>query len=492
MRIRGKTLAAMVLALIAAGLAAVFAIRQIGSSRSACRGCPNVLVIETDDQTVADMAALPQVRESIGAQGVTFTNSFVNYSDCCPSRATFLTGQYAQNHNVLSNVPPDGGFQRLDSDNTLPVWMQRAGYYTAFVGKYLNGYGHPDAKLIPPGWDEWTAGIDAAEKRKTGKGSRSRASYYGVLYNRDGKLGRLAPGVYRTDADAKTARDILRSRAGARQPFFMWLTFLAPHGGQPQEPDDPVSKLSTPALRPRDRDRFRRLPLPTPPDFNERDVSDKPTVIQDEPLSRERIGELRELFQQRRESLLAVDEAVASLVAALREAGTLDNTVIIFTSDNGFMLGEHRLAPEQQHIYEPAIRVPLLMRGPGIPRDQRRSQLVVNADLAPTILALAHGKPGLEMDGQSLLPVLRSPQIPFRREVPIMVGSHFKELEFQGVRTDRYAYAKYDDDEEELYDLRRDPFELTNLANDPAYRRTLVTLRERADKLADCQGDECR
>jgi N-acetylglucosamine-6-sulfatase len=478
----------VVTVVVVAAVVAVAAVVIGLSGPSACRGCPNVIVIETDDQTVADMTALPGLRALIGREGVTFTNSFVNYSDCCPSRATFLTGQYAQNHNVLSNVSPDGGFYRLNSDETLSVWLQRAGYYTAFVGKYLNDYGHRDAEQIPPGWDEWNAGIDAEK----GMGKGSRAEYYRTLYNRNGKLTRLRAGVYRTDSDAQTADQIIRRRAGASQPLFMWLAFLAPHGGRPLEPDDPPRKLSTPAVPPRDRDRFRNLALPRSGNFNEPDTSDKPFAVQTKQLDSERIRQLTELFQQRRESLLAVDRAVVSLVTRLRRTGMLRNTVIIFTSDNGFTLGEHRLAPDQQYLYEPAIRVPLLMRGPGIPHDQTRSQLVVNADLAPTILAFAHAKPGLVMDGKSLLPLLRNPRVSFRQELPIMVGPHFKELEFEGVRTHRYAYAKYEDGEEELYDLQRDPLELTNLAKDPAYRRTLETLRARAGELADCEGDECR
>ena len=263
---------------------------RLAGRPEACDGCPNVIVIETDDQTAADMAGLPRVRALIGAQGVRFDNSFVNYSDCCPSRATLLTGQYAHNHRVLSNVAPDGGFDRLDNDNTLPVWLRRAGYHTAFVGKYLNGYGHREPSLVPPGWDDWLAGIDSASK----KGRSSRADYYGVTYNRDGELSRLPAGVYRTDFDASNARRIIRTRSGESHPLFMWVAFLAPHGGEPREPDDPAGKLSTPALAPRDRDARDRLPLPRPRSFDEADVSDKPLTVQDEPLGAARIAELRE------------------------------------------------------------------------------------------------------------------------------------------------------------------------------------------------------
>ena len=179
-------------------------------------------------------------------------------------------------------------------------------------------------------------------------------------------------------------------------------------------------------------------------------------------------------------------------MAELRRSGqALDRTVLMFTSDNGFMLGEHRLGPDQQYVYEPAIRVPLLMRGPGIPRG-RRSQLVVNADLAPTILDLARARPGLEVDGRSLLPAIRDPGARLRDEVPIMVGPHFDELEFRGVRTQRYAYARYSSGEEELYDLRRDPDQLENVARDPRHRALVATLRERALALSRCRGRGCR
>jgi len=451
-----------------------------------------VIVFETDDQTVSDMAALPRVRALIGRQGVTFDNSFVNYPQCCPSRATFLTGQYAHNHGVLSNHPPDGGFYRLDSKETLAVWMQDAGYHTVMIGKYLNDYGVRGAHLIPPGWDEWYAAVAYPNEKDgdTQSGSDYALSYYRKLYNRNGRVSRLPPGVYRTDADAATARMVIRRTARSGKPFLMWLPFVAAHQGTPVEAGDPRD-IRTPAVAPRDRGRFRALPLPGSPNFNEADISDKPHVVQKPTLTPARQRSFRALFQQRRESLLAVDDAVSSIISTLSRAGKLANTLIIFTSDNGFMLGEHRLGPRQEYVYEPAIRVPLLMRGPGIPRDAHRRQLVTNADLAPTILDAAHARAGLDMDGRSLLPLARNPHKTYKRDLLITVGREFNDLEVSAVRSSRYLYAEYADGEQELYDLRVDPLELTNRARDPRYAAVRASLHTGLDRLRDCRGEDC-
>jgi N-acetylglucosamine-6-sulfatase len=491
MRRRPWRAAFLVGAAVVVVLAALALTRLQGMPR-ACRGCPNVIVFETDDQTVADMAALPRVRSLIGRQGVTFDNSFVNLSECCPSRATFMTGEYAHNHGVLSNHPPDGGFYRLNSDNTLAVWMHDAGYRTVMIGKYLNDYGTKGPDLIPPGWDDWNAAVAYPNEKDDDaqQGNDYFLSYYRKLYNRNGRIVRLPPGLYRTDADAATARAAIRSAARSSQPFFMWLPFVAAHQGTPVEPDDPPD-VRTPAVAPKYRDHFRSLPLPRPPNFNEADISDKPQVVRRARLTPEKQRAFRELFQQRREALLSVDAAVASIISTLRKTGQLAHTLIIFTSDNGFMLGEHRLGPRQEYIYEPAIRVPLLMRGPGIPHDQHRSQMVINADLAPTIIEAAHATAGLPVDGRSLLPLIRNPHMTYRRDLLIMVGRAFGKRAFWGLRTRRYAYAEYRKGQTELYDLRHDPWELTNRADDPRYARLRARLHAELGRLRHCRGKAC-
>jgi N-acetylglucosamine-6-sulfatase len=231
-----------------------------------------------------------------------------------------------------------------------------------------------------------------------------------------------------------------------------------------------------------------------PPSFNEADVSDKPLDIREAlPLSPTVIAEIRANYQRRLESLLDVNRLVAHLVATLRATGELGRRLIIFTSDNGFFNGEHRI-PEGKHlVYEPSIRVPLILRGPGIPRGTHRGQLVANIDLAPTILQAAHARPGRLIDGISLLPLARSPGVGLGRSIEIQDApdDDIKE-QFAAVRTPDFLYAEYRIGDRELYDLRRDPFELQNCAGDPAYGAIQASLSGRLAALRSCRGAVCR
>jgi arylsulfatase A-like enzyme len=440
------------------------------------RAAPNVVVVETDDQTVADMAAMPQTRALIGDAGVTFDHSFVSLSECCPSRATFLTGQYAHNHRVQSTGPPFGGFGRLRGAETLPVWLRRAGYRTAVVGKYLNGYG---GQVVPPGWTDFEGLL-----------SRVTYRYFGYTLNVNGRLVR--PGDYQTDDITQRSVDFIRRSAA---PFFLWTTYVAPHVGQPHDLDDPLAVKST-VPAPRHWNAFVGAELPRPPSFDEADVSDKPPNIRRRPrLPQWRIAALANTYRQRLASLQAVDEGVARIVGALRAAGELDDTLLIFTSDNGFMAGEHRIPGGKVLPYEPSIRVPLLMRGPGIPAGVHRRPLVWNGDLAPTILDAAGGRPAFALDGRSLLPFARSPRVRSRRAILLEAppGHRTNGLpEFTGLRTARYAYVEYLRGARELYDLRADPWELRNLAGSRSAAGVRRRLARRLARLRGCAGAHCR
>ena len=202
---------------------------------------PNVLILETDDQTVESMRVMANVQRLLAAEGTTFANSFVANSLCCPSRSTLLTGQYSHNNGVFSNQFPSGGYYKLDSSNTLAVWLQRAGYHTALVGKYLNQYGTRNANEVPPGWTEWHGTVDPSTYR-----------FYRTTFNDNGVLSTTGtdPSQYLTDVVAGRAEEMVRRLAAAPEPFFMWTTFLAPHAGGPREPDDPPN-LGTPNVAPR-------------------------------------------------------------------------------------------------------------------------------------------------------------------------------------------------------------------------------------------------
>ena len=446
---------------------------------------PNVVVVMTDDQTVESLRVMGNVQALIAKQGVTFTNNFVSYSLCCPSRSTFLTGQYAHNHGVMGNAPPEGGYDKLEPThaNTLPNWLRAAGYHTVHLGKYLNGYTADDG--VPPGWDEWYGAVDP-----------STYKFYGYTINENGTFHTYgdAPFEYQTDVYTNKAVEIIRRLAPKRQPFFLWVAYLAPHSGKPDEPDDPAG-LATPVPAPRHHDRFAAEPLPAPPSLNETDVSDKPVGIRSRPLlGPTRLAAVRESYQQRLESLLAVDEGVARVVDSLRRAHELRSTYILFTSDNGFFHGEHRVPAGKVLLYEPSIRVPLLVRGPGIPAGRRSSALVANIDLAPTILAIAHAKPGRVEDGVSLLRIAQGKAGLPERDLLIEGGTPTGTGPgvFTAIRTSRYLYAEYANGEQELYDLQTDPDELQSRHADPAYGAIKADLAARLARLRPCAGPTCR
>jgi arylsulfatase A-like enzyme len=443
---------------------------------------PNIIVFMTDDQTVESLRVMKSVKRLLAVQGTSFDNSYVSFALCCPSRATFLTGQYAHNHGVLSNKPPFGGYGRLRGRNTLPVWLQRAGYETILVGKYLNGYGESKPKTIPPGWTEWHGAVNHSAYR-----------YYDYVLNENGTLVKYGDGPmsYQTDVYGRKAAEVVRRRAGEQAPFFLWVAFLAPHIGGPPTPGRPAL-TSLPA--PRHLGRFATTLLPMPPSFNEADVSDKPAQVRGRPeLTQRKIGEITERYQLGLESLLAVDDAVARIMAALRKSGELENTLIIFTSDNGFLQGEHRIPIGKIWAYEPSSRVPLIMRGPGIPAGMHLRQPVANIDLAPTILDFAGARPGLTMDGRSLEPLFADPGIFWGRDL-LHEGPLNDQLQmkFSVIRTPRWVYSHRLSGGDELYDLQRDPYELTNLRTDPTTAGVQDVLRSRLEALSTCRGAGCR
>ncbi|MEZ5156654.1 MAG: sulfatase [Solirubrobacterales bacterium] len=456
------------------------------------QGQPNVVVIMSDDQTVDEMRFMPATERLIGGAGATFTDSVVNWPLCCPARATFLTGQYAHNHRVRGNAPPQGGFEQLNIDRTLPVWLQRAGYWTGYVGKFLNGYESSDVG-VPPGWSDW-------------HGSKLTYWYYGYKLLEAGRTVTYGsadedpddprdPGSYSTDVFTDKAVDAIAARAPSEQPFFLSVNYLAPHEGAPN--GGRCGGAAKPA--PRHAGLLDEEPLPLPPSFNEEDVADKPRQIRKlEPMTPEQIEHTTTVYRCRAESLLAIDEGVERIVEQLRDTGELRNTIVVYTSDNGFFHGEHRLSGGKNRVYEEAVRVPLLMRGPGIPRGTEVGDQVVNADLAPTIVDAAGAKAGLPPDGVSLLPFARHPDRLHGREVlieqdtPELDNGNPRGTEYQAVRTNRYKFVRYWDDQVELYDLRHDPYELDNLRRDPDYGAVKRALSERLERIGDCAGKSCR
>jgi N-acetylglucosamine-6-sulfatase len=457
---------------------------KAGATGGARTERPNVLVIFTDDQDAASLRVMSSVRRRLVAKGTRFTDAVVSLPQCCPSRATLLSGQYAHNHGVRDNSPPRGGYTAFDGANSLPVWLQRAGYRTGWIGKYLNGYGNPaqgtDAHEVPPGWSDWTAPVNHTEYEMFGY----TLNHNGVL--RDYGAG---PRDYQTDVYARAARRFIRTSAEEPSPFFLTVAPLAPHqeGGRL---DDHIHAPRNPRPAPRDLGRFQTRPLPHPPSFNERHDGDKTAVVTSKPhLDRAAMAQLTKIYRSRLESLLAVDDMVGSLIGTLRETGQLRDTLVIFTSDQGYLLGEHHLIGKNR-LYDEALRVPLVIRGPGVAAGRVRRDLVSNVDLAPTIVAATGARPGLLMDGRSLLtPPAARGRPGGARELLLEL---FHGGRFAGLRTSRYAYLDFGNRGIELYDLRADPYELRNLAGDRKSRSVEARLRADLQRLRTCSGAGCR
>jgi arylsulfatase A-like enzyme len=472
---RSFALAAAALAVLASSSAAPAEAASQPDAR------PNVVVFMTDDQNVSSLAVMPNVKALLANAGTTFANSFVAYPLCCPSRATYLTGQYPHNHDVLANVPPDGGYYQLRGDETLPVWLSRAGYQTAHIGKYLNGYGTQDPLEIPRGWGEWYGSVDPSTYRMWGYTLNENGTL--VTYGQDDVED---PALYQTDVYARKAVEYINRKAPGDAPFFLSVAPLAPHleAGWAA-----THGTRNPRPAPRHRGAFANAPLPMPPSFNEADVSDKPAHIRAlPPLSSVAIAQITRTYRSRLESLLAVDEAVKSIVDTLAARGELDRTLFVFTSDNGWLQGEHRIPNGKIHPYEESIRVPLIVRGPGVPAGATSTVLAGNIDLAPTVLAAAQAVPGITVDGRSLL----GSTAPGRPALLVETGPRTTGARwYAAIRTARFVYIEHSTGERELYDLAIDPSQLLSRHNDLGYAQVRAALAEQLHRLQVCVGQTC-
>jgi N-acetylglucosamine-6-sulfatase len=446
--------------------------RHTRTAASNTNGLPNVVVVMSDDQDVASMRFMSNVQNLLVRKGTTFLRNYASYSLCCPSRATFLTGEYAHNHGVTDNVPPNGGYYKLNHANTLPIWLQKAGYATAHVGKYLNGYGSRNRLEMPPGWSEWYATYNP--------------QYFNFGMNENGQFARYTgPGNYQTDVLDRKAVDFIRRRAPSPTPFFLNFAPNAPHDSV-KGATGPCSRAIAPfppQPAPRHVGLFKDQPLPKPPSFNQ------PTFRPGKPLTAAEIARLTMDYHCRLQSLQAVDESVRDLLVTLRETGELDNTLVIYTSDNGFLLGQHRLRGKVTP-YEESIRVPLVMRGPGVPHGKTVSDVVANIDLAPTIVDATNATPGLRMDGRSLLPFLDNRGEHLGRAIELEADSGRNH--YRGVVTQRYMYTEYAAGQRELFDYAHDTFEVRNVQADPAYGRAKGALAGDVATLKGCGGGACR
>lgn len=443
---------------------------------------PNIVFITTDDQRTDEMRWMPYTRDLLGGHGVTFPNGLSPHPLCCPARAEWVTGQYGHNNGVHHNKGAWGGFEALKRpEDTLAAWLSKAGYRTAMAGKYLNGYKAEDGKQV--GWTHWNASV------------RGVYSYFRTEFFNDGRPV-LHAGEHVDDVVAGYAKDYIREFAATDEPFFVWASNLSPHDevhkGHPSTPPPPAV-------------RHENLFAGTvPTSLAKPSYGVETRGWRDPAFEISRGGSTVERHLARIRSLQAVDEQVREIVSTLREVGELDNTYIVFTSDNGFLLGEHNVLGKNM-LYDEALRVPVLVRvpesaGPGAAGARVSQAAVTLVDMAPTFLDIAQvTAAGRRMDGTSFRSLLDGRPQTWRDTQLVQTGRIAKASVkardawgLRGVRTDRYTYAvEVATGAEVLFDRVHDRYERTNLAAKKSYRRVLRDLRKRYKVLSECAGTAC-
>jgi N-acetylglucosamine-6-sulfatase len=502
-------------ALLLAGIAclALLALLVRGERSHAASDKPNIIMFTTDDQTVRDMVAMPKTQALIGNAGASFLHAYVSMPLCCPSRVTVQTGQYAHNHHVMGNTPPQGGYSQFNDKDDMPVWLQKAGYRTVHIGKMPNGFGtETNETYVPPGWGPFPA------KGEFYGFIGPPSSYTGFTLDENGATKTYSPEDYSTTVYADKAVDAIDRNFTdfPSSPLYMQVQFFAPH-----DPATPEEKYAN---------AFATSPLPIDASFNEKNVKDKPGWIRViRRFGPGLIAKIQTRYQHRLETLLSVDDAVERIVNDLSARGELDNTYLIFTSDNGFMQGQHRLHQGKFAPYEPSVQVPLMVRGPGIPAGSLPRAAVWNGDITATILKIANAEPGLQQDGRSLLPYAQDPNLKSTRPILLETGPpgataepgtpsatsagnriHFskyvKNLDldhtaqiaraivaprYRAIHTNRYVLVKYSNGNREMYDLATDPLELNSIYKNSRYFPVRKYLLKKLAKLSGCVGGKC-
>ncbi len=506
---------------------------------------PNFIVIQTDDQSAATLKGLyrgkiggfhrimPNTLDGIVRSGAEFRNYYASSPVCSPSRASMLTGQYPHSSGLLRNDGPFGGWPGLQAlptwNHNVPLALNRAGYRTAHFGKLINGYydnvnGRVD-RTVPPGWDRWftTAFMPGAR-------------YYGYEVNDDGRavgpvgnpkyrLGgpgidpasctaarlRSGPGRGRcnhlTDVMTRAAVREIRTRHG--RPFFLQVDYQAPHGD--------VRPPAGPTPQTRHAGSAARTPLPRPANFNEADISDKPAFLKaaaGRPLNSREIRSQTHYYRRYVEALRGVDDGVGAIMKTLRETGKLKNTYVFFLSDHGLFFGEHRFSRAKFLPYDAAAKVAMAVRGPGIPAATKVNEVVGNIDVPATLLKLSGTTAGYQVDGRPLGRFWRNPDQRTRRpyEISLFVGDEASvedgrpasavggatasakapAVNYRGYRVGPYKFIQYRNGARELYDLKRDPWELRNRAGRPRYAEVERYMADHLVEVLTCRGGGCR
>jgi N-acetylglucosamine-6-sulfatase len=451
---------------------------------------PNFILILTDDQATNTFkrAYMPRTFDDIVDQGTRFRNGIAAPPLCCPDRAGILTGQYPHNHGVFSNDP---GYPSLrDPRNTVPVWLNRAGYRTGFVGKFLNHYSDGGNASPAPGFDQWFGFLGSPNYYDYDVSDNGRIRHYGS--------GR---GDYSTDVLSRRASAFVKRSAQVGDPFFLWLAYEAPHGAR-----SPISPCWGPSsAAPPDQASVRAvmdIPLPRPPSFNEADVSDKPAAIRSLPrFDGAAIETIENIWHCALAAVKELDKGVGRVMQELKDDGEARNTVVVYVSDNGYFFGEHRRILGKSDVYEPALHVPFAVKVPHAYRSarvHRSDEVVSNQDIAATMIDYANrslrdvrtcDRSGdcRRMDGRSFAPLVGGAgRWPSGRGVLAEIDAD--QQHYEAIRVPRYTYSELATGERELYDLKSDPYELRNQAASPAYAGVERRLAARLAVLRHCSG----
>ncbi len=476
--------AVLALALATTGASAPAA-SSAPSSAEKASDHPNVVFVLTDDLSWNLLKYMPHV-QAMQNQGETFSRYFVTDSLCCPSRSSIFSGRVPHNTGVITNKPPNGGFQvfhdRGEENDTFATAISSvpgANYQTAMMGKYLNGY-EPSSLFVPPGWSEW----DVA-----GNG------YQGFNYqlNENGQLVSYGsqPRDYLTDVMAGKGAAFIKSAAQAGNPFMLEIATFAPHAP------------STPA--PRDAQDFPGLKVPRTPAFNTANTNPPAWLAGRPPLNQTEISNLNQRFRKRAQSVEAVDDMIARLRATLRQNGVADNTYLVFSSDNGYHMGDHRLMQGKMTAFDTDIGVPLIVVGPDVPAGKTVDRITENVDLRSTFSQLAGASVPNDVDGHSLVPLLRGASGTNWRTAALVehhgpdtaksdpdyqAAKSGNPTTYEAIRKQNEVYVEYTNGDREYYNIMKDPYELHN-----TYQRLNAVkkarLHQTLSKLETCSGQSC-
>ncbi|KAJ3326000.1 Extracellular sulfatase Sulf-1 [Boothiomyces sp. JEL0866] len=491
---------------------------------------PNIVFFLVDDQDdwTGMEKYMPNFQKLFVKNGTRFDNHFINTPLCCPSRMSILSGKTTHNHNLTDTMPPYGGYTQMRAlnldDEYIPTWMQQQGYNTYFTGKlfveYTLNYG---SKNVPVGWNDF----DAAVYPFT-------FDYDTPVFSKNGAKPQVYPNMYHTDVVANKTLAQIKDALSRNEPFFSYVAPIGCHTGVdiqvplPAPPAVPMAVYTPPVPAKRHADLYPDLKLPISPNFNETDRTDKPVWIQQlPPLTTANKTFLDHMYRSRVLSLLAIDDMIGEVYETIKAANQLDNTIFVYTADNGYHLGNHGMLQGKETCYEEDIKVPFYASGPGIKKGHTSKAKTSHTDIAPTFAHLAGMTPLPSSIDGAVIPLFGEP------EPDVPQRGDFVGIEFWGIKLDEgaaienltsyatqtiyfdphftykgvrvcteskeycFKYNKLCNGTIELYNLANDPHELNNIypTNGGNVSSKIVKLQNRLDAylsvMATCQGLNC-